>query len=125
MTSIGSLAVEDLRARLIAVARARRTVTYSEVARWAGLSIKDEEVFRGLLALLDRLSHDEFRTAGRPFLSAVVVNGKTREPGVGLTDLAVKMNLTDRSDRAFANRELRRLHEYWANAPAPGISGPE
>lgn len=124
MTSIATVTAGDLRALLVEVARARRTITYSEVARWAGLDLGNDEVRRCLLDILNWLSEDEFR-AGRPFLSAVVVNAKTQQPGAGLTSLAVKLNLTDRSDRAFPKRELRRLHEFWANAPTPRIDGPD
>lgn len=104
--------------RLVAVARARGTITYREVAALAGLDLSREEDRRRLAQLLRAISTAEHRH-GRPLLSAVVVHRARHQPGAGFFRLAQELGLLedahDREARArFYRAELARVHEAWA-----------
>ena len=99
---------EAVRDRLIEVARNRECTTYGELAPIAGLTA------RSVGRLLDEIVTDE-ANAGRPMLSAVVVDSKGRI-GDGFFNLAAKLGRTASSERseAFLTAEREALYEYWS-----------
>ena len=100
---------ERVRDRLIEVARNRGLTTYGELAPIAGLPARSV----GRL-VLDAISRDE-ANAGRPMLSAVVVDAEGRT-GDGFFKMAADLGRTaspERSD-AFLKAERERVYEYWS-----------
>ena len=112
----GAGSVERIAARLRAVARAGRTVTYNDLAAVVGLDMDDPAAAREVAGILRAISTAE-HAAGRPLLSAVVVGAKTGRPGKGFFKLAQRLGRYDgAADRAFFAQELRRVHEHWQRA---------
>ena len=97
-----------VRDRLIEVARNRERTTYGELAPIAGLTA------RSVGRLLDEIVTDE-ANAGRPMLSAVVVDSKGRI-GDGFFKVAADLGRTASSERseAFLTAERERVYEYWS-----------
>ncbi len=95
---------DDLRQRLIQVARRRETVTYGALSPSAPQS---------LWRPLDRINWVE-HAEGRPLLTAVVVNKDRRRPGEGFFKMAKEMGRFDGNDwDAFWRRELQAVWDYW------------
>lgn len=103
----------------VAAARARRTLTYTQVARRAGLPFEtDEDVFV-LSVLLTDLSRSEHQH-GRPLLSAVVVHAEDGAPGTGFYTLARELgSFRGRDTLGFYAAELSRVHDFWAARQFP------
>lgn len=124
MTYVRKSVLESVRKRLIQVARQRKTVTYFEVAQWAGFDTNDLGALEPLNALLNRISLNEHK-AGRPLLSVVVVRAREGTPGDGFYRLARRLNLTDKSDRYyFVIRETKAVYEFWTRQPLDVATAP-
>ena len=100
---------------LITAAKYRGTVTYQEIAKILGLPLSGNYMGTEIGHLVGEISEDEVQ-AGRPMLSAVVVN-TTGKPGPGFFELARHLNRLDSSDRdteaRFWEKELRAVYEQW------------
>lgn len=104
---------EDVRDKLIEVARNRGLTTYGELEPIAELPA----VSIGPL-VLDGISRAEARE-GRPMLSAVVVNQDTGRPGDGFYRLAAEIGRAAIPDPdAFWIEELEALYRYWSGHTA-------
>ena len=109
----GAGSVERIGARLRAVARAGRTVTYNDLAAVVGWDMDDPAAAREVAGILRAISTAE-HAAGRPLLSVVVVGVKTGRPGKGFFKLAQRLGRYDgAADGAFFAQELRRVHGHW------------
>lgn len=109
----GAGSVERIAARLRAVARAGRTVTYNDLAAVVGWDMDDPAAAREVAGILRAISTAE-HAAGRPLLSVVVVGAKTGRPGKGFFKLAQRLGRYDGgADGAFFAQELRRIHAHW------------
>ena len=109
----GAGGVERIAARLRAVARTGRTVTYNDLAAVAGWDMDDPAAASEVAGILRAISTAEHE-AGRPLLSAVVVGAKTERPGKGFFKLAQRLGRYDGgADGAFFAQELRRVHAHW------------
>ena len=109
----GAGSTERIAARLRAVARAGRTVTYNDLAAVVGLDMDDPAAAREVAGILRAISTVE-HGAGRPLLSVVVVGVKTGRPGKGFFKLAQRLGRYDGADdEAFFAQELRRVHAQW------------
>jgi hypothetical protein len=105
---------EEMRAEMIACARARETITYSELSmRLQTAYIHYHSTY--MVRLLDDIGRQEFE-AGRPILPAVVVRKSNGIPGGGyfrelaqMTELPVEMVEQWRKD-------LEAVFDYWADA---------
>ena len=102
---------EAVRDRLIEVARNRGLVTYGELEPIAKLRAR-----RIGSLILDKISRDEVN-AGRPMLSAVVINADTGRSGGGFYRLAREIGRAAKSepDDAIWMAELEAAYEYWAS----------
>jgi hypothetical protein len=108
--------------RLVQAARARGFVHYGELAKMLGIDM-DNPHFGALVGkVLGQISEDEV-AAGRPMISAMVVSRDDMLPGKGFFKLGQELHQVDpgEDEIAFAIRQIRRVHEYWASqreAPA-------
>jgi hypothetical protein len=103
-----------LREHLIGVARRRETTSYAELARLAGLNVRDPADRARLAALLREISTAE-HAAGRPMLTAVVLLQGRRRPGRGFFDLARSLGAHPTpDDEAFFTAEVERVYREWA-----------
>ena len=99
---------EDIRRRLIQVARKGEIVFYSE------LGIGRGQVAGAILGDISEHEHNNHR----PLLTAVVANKAKGMPSPGFWELsAVPSNLTDKQRPIFWARELIRVIEYWQSHP--------
>ena len=100
----GAIMREDIRDRLIAVARTGQVIFYGEL-----------RIGRGKAAgqiLGDICQHEHSQS--RPLLSAVVVNKGTGMPSEGFWGLSgIPPNLTNRQRPVFWARELIKVINYW------------
>ncbi len=104
---------DQIRDKLIEVARERTVTYYSDIAPMAGLDMSLPNDRYEIGALLDDINRVE-HAQGRSLLSAVVVHKDTLVPGQGFFTLARDMGLFTGSDRdRFYIEELRRVHDYW------------
>lgn len=95
---------EDIRSKLIGVARTGEVIFYRELG-----------IGRGKAAgqILGDISEHE-RSQDRPLLSAVVVNKGTGMPSEGFWGLSgIPPSLTNRQRPVFWARELIRVINYW------------
>lgn len=99
----------NVRNKLIEVARSESLITYGELEAIAEL----RAVSIGPL-VLDEISRNE-ASEGRPLLSAVVVNSDTRSPGDGFYRLASELGRAASADPdlEFWVAELKAAYEYW------------
>ena len=109
----GAGSVERIAARLRAVARAGRTVTYNDLAAAVGLDMDDPAAAGELAGILRAISTAEQRPAGRCCRwssSGPRPGGRAR----GSSRLAQRLGRYDgAADGAFFAQELRRVHEHW------------
>ena len=120
--------VERMAARLRAVARAGRTVTYNDLAAAVGWDMDDPAAAREVAGILRAISTAE-HAAGRPLLSVVVVGAKAGRPGKGFFKLAQRLGRYDgaadrdllRSRATARTRALAALtfpgHSRWRGTP--------
>ena len=100
---------QDLRQRLIEVAKSRRTASYSELR---------PEAPQTLATPLDEINTHEHQE-GRPLLSAVVVHKDgDGMPGVGFFTIAWELKQYLGGDpHQFWTQELERVWDYWTTNP--------
>jgi hypothetical protein len=107
-------------ARLVQVAKARKTISYSDLGTVADVSLDSDDDLTTLGHILDEIA-DQERAAGRPLLPCLVVSGKTGMPGGGLFKYAVRKGLQPKKmdNVTFWATELNRVYDYWAMAGVP------
>lgn len=105
-----------VRQELIETAKARATISYSELGGLIGLDMSQPDQRTCLSDLLGEINiaeHDE----GRPMLSAVAVLKGEGRPGSGFFEIAHRLGLCSKDKRVqeeFFVAELRRVHDHWA-----------
>jgi hypothetical protein len=106
--------------RLVEVAQSGRIIGRDEVACLLGLDLATPEGRQALGRALDDLAFKE-NAAGRPLLSAVVVQPEIGYPAKGFFLLARELGLNNSGDdRSFYYFELKRVHSYWRQSqPVP------
>jgi hypothetical protein len=113
--------VQALREVLLAAARERRFVSYTEAA--ATLGLRGAKPWRSprLFAALDEISTFEHRE-GRPLLSAVVVSSVGKRPGGGFFKMAKRNGVqgSDEDNKIFFIAERDRVWDYWTGRAASG-----
>ena len=107
--------LQTLREVLVAAARERRPVFYTEAATILGMEGTRPWRSPRLFEALDAVSTFEHRN-GRPLLSAVVVHGTDKKPGGGFYKMAKRNGVQepDEDNETFFVAELGRAHDYWA-----------
>jgi hypothetical protein len=128
-------ALRDLKRRIAARARARRTIPYAELVQGITFSLPNvadgrpfqlgelghwTELDRAILgSFLGRVSSDSYRQAG--FLaSAVAVSMTTQEPSEGFRNLVREIGLMPRGRDAFVlfwSDQLTKAYEWFASRP--------
>ena len=100
---------------IITAARYRGTITYQEIAKIIGLPLAGNYMGTEIGHLVGEISEDEVN-AGRPMLSAAVVN-TSGKPGPGFFKLARHLGRLDSEDRTAETRfwqtELRAVYDAW------------
>lgn len=111
---------ERLYEQLRRVAKCESVTYYSDVAPLVGLNMDLQEDRNRIGDILDRISSTEHR-AGRPLLSAVVIRSDKNMPGRGFFKLARRLCLHGADDDfRYWLRELRQVHDYWAEQETKG-----
>jgi hypothetical protein len=91
-------------------------ITYEGVARLTGLPQRGAAMGGQVGHLVGEISEDEVN-AGRPMLSAVVVEKNTGLPGLGFfklaTDLKQFSGKTHNQRKSFLAKEKRKLYDFW------------
>lgn len=105
-------------AKLIQVAKERKTITYSQLASVADVTVESRDELKTVGFILDAIADQEL-AAGRPLLPIVVVSGTTNMPGGGLFKYAKRKKLQKTDDMTFFATELNRVYAYWATAEPP------
>jgi len=102
--------------KLKEVARARRLITYGEVAEVVDLDWrKNYGKCRQIFVILKRICADEVRQ-GCPMLGAMVVGKRSNIPGEGFFTSARKLGFFQGDDKlAFWTGERERVYDYWAS----------
>jgi len=102
---------------LIMAAHSRSMLTYTGIARLAGLAQAGNPMATQVGRLVGEISEDEV-TQGRPMLSALVVEKDTGQPGEGFFKLARDLKIFDRTSksakRKFLSKEKSKLFTVWA-----------
>lgn len=99
--------------RLRAIARAGETITYSELAAEQGCIPRSP-------VLMKQLSDISIAAwaVGEPLLSVVVVHVEDGRPGDRFFALARDLGIYGGGDQAaFFAQELKRVHDFWKDAP--------
>lgn len=100
--------------KLVATARAKSLVTYTDLGKVADLDVSESENVTDLGKILDEIAEADVK-AGRPLLAAVVVRADTQVPSAGLFKFAKKHGLMKGNDTlGFWAAELRRVYEAWS-----------
>ena len=121
MPRAGLVDVDRLEALLVSAARARQTLTYSQVLAHFGIRITPRRVFalcRDLGAVCERN-----RARGEPELAVLVVRKADRLPGEGFfhsfwRDGVYDGPATGPAAAAFIRGETERVFAHWARMPA-------
>ena len=110
----GPIDDEAIRSRLIAAAKGRETVYYSDLAKATGRPMKGPNWAVHIGRILGRISSEEAQD-GRPLLSVIVVSRDTKLPGGGFYNLGKELHLLDpgESEEAFIGRQMERVFDYW------------
>ena len=107
----------EVKALLVAAARAGRDLSYSEVLLALGHRFTRPKM-RSLCKLLDAID-DQGRAAGRPELAVLVVRESDRLPGqgwwVGRSDAPAEW--TGPAARAYVSARQAAAFAWWAAAP--------
>ena len=107
---------QAVRDKLIEVAQAGQTITYSEVARIAEIDTANRHFAVAVCRVVERIDRIEHE-AHRPLFCPLVVLKKSRKPGTGFYDLARELGLlVGDDDEAVWKRELARTHAYYRTA---------
>ncbi|MCK4274690.1 MAG: hypothetical protein KAW90_07325 [Dehalococcoidales bacterium] len=97
---------QDIRERLIDVARAGEVIFYLELRIGRG---------RAAGRILEEISNYEWNNS-RPLLTAIVANRAKGMPSPGFWGLpAVPQNLTEKQRPIFWAREVLKVIDYWQN----------
>ena len=109
--------LQTLREALVAAARERGFVSYTEAAEILGIQGSRPWRSPRLFQALDAVSTFEHRN-GRPLLSAVVVHGTDKKPGGGFFKMAKSNGVQgpDESNDTFFRAERERVRDYWAGS---------
>ena len=100
---------EIVRANLIEVARRRGTITYSEAARWIGITAIG--IGPNVLDPINEYEH----ARGRPLLSAVVVGKSSGSPGVASTLWQLGWASTQEATKeGYWRQEVQAVYNTWA-----------
>ena len=102
-----------VRNHLVGVAKQRRTVTYSEVAKL----IKRAAIAMG--PVLEEVGWDEW-THDRPMLTSLVIRKGEGTPGPGFYQLANRLGhgpIDRDSAHDFWRAECKKVYEYWYLKP--------
>ncbi len=102
-----------IREKLIAVAQRRETIPYSAVGALVDLPAHS----RPLFTILDDINRHE-HAAGRPLLTAIVVNKEEGMSGHGFFKLAAQLghHRDGDDDRLYWEWERDRVYAEWASA---------
>src|SRR5690606_12441124 len=105
---------EAIYERLIEVAKAAATTSYSDIAPMADLDMDSQADRNAIATLVDEISRHEHEQ-GRPLLSAVVVHKGEGTPGNGFFEMARSVGVMKPGDDrvTFFARELGRVHDIW------------
>ena len=106
-----------VREALIEAARDRRLLTYPDVAAIMSLPGAGYDMGRKVGAMADAINRFE-RDAGRPMLSALIVQTQSRRPGEGFYACAIQFGRAtgfadDVSKRAFWESERDKVYAEW------------
>lgn len=103
--------------RLVRAASARAFVHYDELAKMLGIDMDNPHFGAQVGKVLGRISENEI-AAGRPMISAIVVSKSEMLPGKGFFKLGQELHQVHpgEDEIAFAVRQIRRVHDYWAPA---------
>jgi hypothetical protein len=105
--------------KLVQVAKARRTISFGDLAQVADMMLDNRDDTKMLGLVLDNIADQEVRQ-GRPLLPVIVVSETNNMPGARLFKYAKRKKLQQTDDVTFFAAELRRVYDYWAQADAPG-----
>jgi hypothetical protein len=98
---------------LVEVARSGKTISRDVVANLLGIDLATPEGRQVFARAMDDLAFKE-NAAGRPLLSAVVVQPEIGFPAKGFFLIARELGLNNSGDdRSFYYFELKRVHSYW------------
>lgn len=105
--------------KLVQVARARTTITYTALASVADITLAGggDDDMKQLGFILDEIAEREI-AEGRPLLPAVVVKSSDNMPGAGLFIFAKKKGVQKKKtdNLTFFAEELNRVYAYWSAA---------
>lgn len=109
--------INDLRDKLIMIAKAKRTVSYSEIGMQIGLIVDIMGQKYELYRLLGEVAEFE-NEKGHPMLTALVIKIKDNQPGKGFYTKAIKFGLLknhedEKAKYAFWVKELKKVHDFW------------
>lgn len=115
-----------VRERLAQAARAGQFVFKGELAEMLGLDLESRVHELELVRVLDEIDRAEL-AEGRPMLSAIAVRTEDHLPGPELALLGRELGvLHDGEDEAaFAERQIRIVHETWREVPRYGEKAEE
>jgi hypothetical protein len=103
-------------AALVTAAHTRSLCTYTGIAELASLPTTYPQMQKEVGQLLGEISEDE-HNAGRPMLSAIVVDKNDGQTGEGFFTLARKLSLLKTDSRSaaieFLNKEKTAVFEFW------------
>ena len=114
---------EDIRKRLIELAKNKDTISYGKLVEEYGITLPEDhkQIIEVLESILCDISSSEYEQ-GRHLLSVLVVYGRSGLPGGGFYELASQLGkFTEGGKRAFFRQERDRVFDAWAqnqNAPS-------
>jgi hypothetical protein len=99
--------------KLVATARGRQLVTYTDLGKAADLDVSDRQQLDQLVKILDKIAIADLR-ANRPLLVTVVIRADRGTPSKGFFDFAKQHGLMKRQDEVgFFSQELARVYDAW------------
>lgn len=114
MTKESTEAPEALYEKLREIARAQKTVIYSEIAPIAGIDTGNPHFAALVGQLLDEINRVEAEN-GRPLLSAVVIGKDTGMPGRGFFNCARDLKrYSGNDDLEYWLQELQQVYDHWS-----------
>jgi hypothetical protein len=106
-----SAVIVEMRAILVGCARARHTITYSELTRQL-TTARVHYHSPWLTRLLEALGREE-AAAQRPILAALVVTKQTGMPGGGYFEMTARDSLPAEDLAAIWQADVQAVYEYW------------
>jgi hypothetical protein len=114
--AVSDLTHDRVYEKLVATARGRQLVTYTDLGKAADLDVSDRQQLDHLVKILDRIAIADIKS-GRPLLVAVVIRADRGTPSKGFFDFAKQHGLMKRQDEVgFFSNELGRVYDAWAKA---------